>query len=265
MDSREAALHLTDYVLGDLDTERRAAVAAAVAADPELHDLETWLRQLHRLLQMAGARVLAHPDGDRIVAFALDPDHADPETAAHAVACPTCREHVASTRVLHGELVGTSAAGLWRRAVRAMRGNGAGVIVGLAAALLVIVLGNHLTAPAPTPLSGAARTVLIDGAVRGGQPAEPTVARAGAASIVLLIDVDPAVVAGDRTAPLDVSLARDGEEVWRWTGPAATAWNEDLALLSLSVATETLAPGRHDLVVRVGGEVAMQRTLAVTP
>lgn len=260
MESREAALYLTELIRGDLDDSRRAAVMATVAADPDLRALEAWLRQLLRLESLAGGSVFAHPAGDHLVAFALDPDHADAETAAHAVSCPACREQVAVTRQLAGEL-GTARRSLWQKAARAMRQNGPPLLLGVAATLLVVLLSRGPTeAPAPMAPEGMVRTVLVDGSVRGDQLAVPTIPLSGTASVVLLLGVD----AFDAET-VDVVLSRDGAVVWTWQGEAADVFNPDLALISLWVPATVLSSGAHDLRVDVDGTTALQRTIVVEP
>jgi len=284
MDSQEAALHLTDYVRGTLDAYARARVAGAVAADPELQALEAWLRRVQRLLAIAGGAILGHPSGDQLVAFALTPDDADPETAAHAVSCPSCRELVAQTRGVRGDLASRDS--LWQRLARAFswRHHAAPFALGAAIMLGAMLLFPHwLAAPVVGPDAapdGATRTLYVAATVRGAGATSPTssptptVSLAGGSSVVLLLEADPFVIAGagagdaaDAGAvgsiPVALELRREDAVVFAWQGPATDIWNADLGVLSLLVPAGALAPGTHELLLEVAGQTAMQRSVLV--
>lgn len=258
MNHQDASYHLTDYVCGRLDASQRDDVAAAVAGSAELQVLEAWLRQVQRLFGLAGGALFGHPGGDQLVGFALDPDTADPAVAAHAVSCPTCREHVTRTRGVHDDL----AASAQRRMVawgRFLPGTVLGIAAGLA-----LVLFSGLWRPDAEPVDGATRTLVVAAATRGDDPvATPRVDHTGLATITLLIEVNPYLEAPDGQTTVDVELLRAGEATWAWSGPAAAAWNPDLGKLSLMVPAGQLVPGPYEVLVRVAGQDVLQRTVEI--
>src|SRR6056297_3783354 len=240
MESRDAAPLLTDFLLGRLDPHRHAQVEAAVAADPELKSLTAWLQQVQRLLQVAGGAIFGHPDADHLVTFALDPDAADPETAAHAVSCPTCRETVATTRGLRNDLAdlaagadGADGAGRagrtssgaagplgaswrWLRERLAWRRGGAPLLVGAAlAVVLMLLLSPVWRAPlGPAPEAGATRALWVASAVRGAATDVPAVSLAGASAVTVMVAAEPLAEPAQLTAALQ--LRRDGAVAHAW-------------------------------------------------
>jgi hypothetical protein len=263
MDSQDAAHSLTDYVLGRLDPHRQELVARAVAADPELQTLEAWLRRAHRLLDLAGGAIFGHPDSDHLVTFALEPDAADPETAAHAVACPACRETVAATRGVRDDLAGRVS--LWRRLREqfSWRQHGSAFVVGAAlAAALMLLVSPLWRAPAPMPGdAGATRTLWVAAATRGAGAVTPAVTAAGVSSVTLLVAAEP--LAAPQQTAVQLELRRDGAVAWSWRGPAAEVWNPQLGVMSFVVPAAELAPGSYELILGLDGATAVQRTVRV--
>jgi hypothetical protein len=268
MDSREATLYLTDYVAGRLDASEQAAVAAAVAGDGELQSLEAWLWQVQRTLRLAGGAIFGHPDSDQLVSFALDPDHADADTAAHAASCPCCRDDVAATRALRRELpmrdslLEKVCGALGRR-----RGPGSTLAIGgavLAAGLLAGLLMNAGLVGDDGPLAGPTRTVLFEPAVRGAPAAVPEVGLGDAATVTLLLPADPLLGAGGDVRA-DLLLLRGDEVVHRWTGAAAAIWNRDAGLLGVTVPAGVLGAGDVDVVLDLDGATVLQRRFRVVP
>jgi anti-sigma factor RsiW len=265
MDAREAALELTDYVLGRLDDARREAVAAAVAQDPELQGLEAWLRQVRRLLQLAGGAIFGHPAADRLVTFAVAPETADPQTAAHAVSCPACRDLVAATRATGDDLASQrpSLARWWARLT--WRDHGRPLTLGVVAALaMLLVVGPLVQGPTEGP-SGATRTLQVPAAVRSAGAEVPVVALDGIATITLLLEIDPYVGAASTDVTASLELRRDGQAAFRWSGPAREVWNPRSGQLSLLVPTTALLPGDYELLLDLDGATALQRTVRLVP
>ncbi len=286
MESRDAAPLLTDYMLGRLDAHQHAQVEAAVTADPELKSLAGWLQQVQRLLQLAGGAIFGHPAADHLVTFALDPDAADPETAAHAVSCPTCRDTVTATRGIRDDLAdlvgGTGRTGraghagrasavaagpleaTWRWLRDQFRGGrgGAPFLVGAALAVaLMLLLSPVWQAPTPAPEAGATRTLWVASAVRGAAADAPVVSLAGASAVTVVVAAEPLAAPAQLTAALQ--LRRDGAVAHAWTGPASEAWNADLGVFSFLIPTADLAAGEYELTLALDGAPAVQRTVRV--
>ena len=269
MDSREATLYLTEYVTGRLGDDDRAAVAAAVAADPDLQSLEGWLRQVDRLLQLAGGAIFGHPDSDRLVDFALHPDAADADLAAHAASCPSCRDDVAATRALHRELPARD--GLLQRigdALGRRRGPGSTLAVGglvLAAGLLAGLLISGGLGRDDGPLQAPTRTVLFEPAVRGAPATTPVVDLGGAGSLTLLLPAVPAPRPGADDVRAVMTLRRDGQVLERWEGSALDSWNAGAGVVAVTVPTARLGPGDVDVVLDFDGATVLQRRFRLTP
>lgn len=255
----DAAYHLADYVRGELAGKRHDQVARAVAAVPELQQLEAWLRQVEKMLAVAGSAIFGHPRADSLVAFALDPEQADDAVAAHAVSCPVCRDHVARTRGLRDDLAATEA----RRPPIAWGRHLPGAIAGIAAGLLILLAGGLWQGEGPAP-AGAMRTLVVESVSRSGEAALPTVDAVGLATVTLLVEVNPFLEAGDGAAQVGVELRQGANAVWSWSGPAEAVWNPDLAMIGLAVPGDALAAGPHELIVRIDGRDALQRTVAIT-
>jgi len=260
MNHQDACYHLTDYVRGRLDPSVRDDVAAAVAGSAELQVLEAWLRQVQRLFDLAGGALFGHPGGDQLVDFALDPDHADPEVAAHAVSCPTCRDHVARTRGASDDLAAGHRlrSAPWGRYLP-------GAVLAVAAGLALIIFGSQWRPGSDTDIAdGATRALVVAAAVRGEQAGTvPSVDPTGLATVTLLIELNPFVGADGEDPTVTVELLRADEVAWAWSGPAASVWNPELGKLSLTVPTDRLQAGPHDLLVRVAGRDVLQRPILI--
>lgn len=258
---REPTLDVIDLVLGRLADSRREELTAALAADPQLKDFEAWLREVDQLLGLAGDQVFGHPAIEELLTFAATPTDADPESAAHAVACPSCRDLVASAREILADPGARPPA--WRRACGAIwprqpgRSLAVGVGIGLVAMLLV---GPLLRSPAVPP-EGAVRTLYLEGTVRGAGIQAPSVEITQAAVVTLLMRVDPFVRAAGPDVAATLVLGRDGQAVYRWSGPVNEVWNPQAGLMSFLIPVAGLVPGAYDLRLDVDGTTFVQRAV----
>jgi hypothetical protein len=258
---RDPTLDIIDHVLGRLTGSRRDAVAAALAADPRLKAFEVWLREVDQLLSLAGDQIFDHPQTAELLTFAITPQDADPATAAHAVACPACRDLVAAARAIG--LEPQEPPPVRRRLAAALRPRrpGRGLALGFGLGLVAMLLFGPLLRPPAAPPEGAIRTLYLEGTVRAVDIPTPSVAIAQASVVTLLIRVDPFVRAAGPQVAIGLALGRGGQTAYTWAGPASEVWNAQAGLLSFLIPVAGLAPGAYDLRLDVDGTTVVQRTV----
>jgi len=255
MDHREACLLLVDYVKGELEEERAAAVAAHVAAHAECRATVDFLVQLQSDLERRSVRSqLEHPDADDLVAYATgNRDALDAAVSGaierHAETCPECAAHLLATARAHDATVSPAAA------IRSETGRGRATPVWIGMALaaglaLGFLIPRHQGA---SPAGGPTAVIHLSGDVRGSG-AGPVGIAPSVGMLSFIVAMDPWI---DRETDDDFTLHivvtdPQGNAVWSLDTTARSAWNAGSGFLSVVAPADAIGAGRRRFSVQDG-------------
>ena len=261
MDRAEAEKLLSEYVVGQLDAERAAAVAGALAQDGELRQLEQFLRWLQpRLQQMRGHLPGQHPTGEELVHAAVGqgsiPSDREDWVRDHLQSCAECRHLADMIRQAEGQLAAEDDRQATLAAVARPAPQWTKLAMAAVIALVLITSGIWLGqrdtgSPAP---DGRGPTVHLAGITRGQTGVADVSPSADGRLPLLVLECDPWV--GRATADdflLEIRLlereSRQVVTIWRVNARAAwsAAGQEGVLLDPDSPAP---AAGDYELEVR---------------
>jgi hypothetical protein len=275
MDHQTASPLVSDWVRGELDTERAALIERHVAGCRECRDAAEAVRAL--LVEAGRVRLAAaaHPPADTLARYVAAPGDEPFATLAgvaiHLQGCAPCRDDVALMRE-------ASVPGWWRP-IRAWFSSvpppPRALQPAFAAAVLLLIVPAwfgiveaprqrvesegrvraaeearvraeaevaQITARAKEPPRGGGMSALVlRGATRSAAEAPSVRLRAGQALQPLLLDAAP-----PPGASLTVRLlGADGAIVWSASGAREEFWDEANRLVGVLVPSAALAPGEH--------------------
>ena len=262
MKHEDAALLLTDYASGSLDSMQMESVHQHVAECAECTELLQTISELDSLSDSWRPLLDAHPDADLLSQWALStpelPLKTDIRIAAHVQVCPSC---AAELEVIENSI--GSADNAWNTAkswfaLTKWVSMPSLVPVAMAATILVLAVptlrhirqdGRDLAVSTLPPTFDLGSPTRGDATLIEFQRALP--------QQLLLIDYPTQLLDGRPPAgAITVELRQTGSEDPSWSVVEnwAKTWNGESGILSLLVPTDALSAGPHRLIVDWGVE-----------
>ena len=249
MDRAQVQNLLSDYVTGRLDASQSAEVARQVADDPELAQMEQFLRWLQpRLMEMKDGLPGDHATGEELVNEALGqgdfPSDREDWVREHLVKCGECRELKNQIQEAGAQL---------RREDRKQNHPWIKIMMAAVVACVLIVsgvwIGSHDRGPGSRP---EVASVHLQGLSRG-EVGITTITPTDSGQLPpLVLGCDPWVGrATDQDFQLEIRLLERDERlvVRSWTISAADSWSGDGGGILLDPGIDTRDAGFYDLEV----------------
>jgi anti-sigma factor RsiW len=276
MDRAEAEKLLSEYVLGQLDAGRAAAVADLLAGDADLRQLEQFLRWLQpRLQQMRDHLPGEHPTGEELVHAAVGqgsiPSDREDWVREHLQSCAECRRLADMIRQAEGQLAAQEdqTAGQASGPAGGPAPQWTKLAMAAVVALVLITSGIWLGQRDTGAPADRGPIVHLAGITRGQTGAADVSPSADGRLPLLVLECDPWVgraSADDFLLEIRLLERESRQVVTIWRTNARAAWSaEDMGVL-LDPDSPAPTAGDYELEVRDdSGQVIFQTGFHLSP
>lgn len=275
MDREEVGKLLSEYVLGQLDADRAAAVQQHLARDEDLRRTEQTLRWLlPRLRDMKDHLPGQHPTGEELVAlvtgFGEIANRREDWVRDHLGTCPECR--LLADMIAETEREGQDEDAGRERTASAATPPRQWTKLAVAAVIALVLISTGLWFGqrngnlAPTE---EAHTVHLAGITRGQTGTADVSPSADGRLPILVLECDPWVgraTADDFLLEIRLMERETRQVITIWKVNAQSAWSADEQAVVLDPDSQAPPPGYYDLEVRDDrGQVIFQTGFHLLP